>query len=161
MVLTNHAVTNRHCLPLIMHLSSAIQKIPSRTRRMGVAAHYIWRPVGELSVLSYVGSRNLGGGFLRVNKPHKRLTSLPLFALLRRRLNRLGHCCHCLGFGKGSSVRGARDVGTARSRGTERGGHLNRHKSAADPHQESGSSSLGSDAMMMLRLSQDIQGCVL
>ena len=41
MVLTNHAVTNRHCLPLIMHLSSAIRKIPSRTRRMGVAANYM------------------------------------------------------------------------------------------------------------------------
>ena len=129
MVLTNHAVTNRHCLPLITHLPSAIGR-GERT------LHHVWKPMGER-----VGSRNLGGGFLGANKPHKRLTSLSLFA---PRLNRLGLCCHCLGFGKGSSAsvrEGGRDAGTARSRGTERGGHLNRHKSGADPHEESGSTS--------------------
>ena len=161
MVLTNHAVTNRHA----SH-SSCISLRQSKKYPLG-------RGEWALRLITYGGPwenslffhtwvhETSVEVFLRVNKPHKRLTSLPLFALLRRRLNRLGHCCHCLGFGKGSSVRGARDVGTARSRGTERGGHLNRHKSAADPHQESGSSSFGSDAMMMLRLSQDIQGCVL
>ena len=89
MVLTNHAVTNRHCLPLITHLPSAIGR-GERT------LHHIWKPLGER-----VGSRNLGEVFLGVNKPHKRLTSLSLFA---PRLNRLGLCCHCLGFGKGSSA---------------------------------------------------------